>query len=163
MPEINSDISIRIRILNPQRKPLGGTVDIEFKPHDVGQTVNVKGADASKDIDVSGLQRTPQGLYQVTVTPTDVFKPTSQFVTVPASGFNTVDFIIDKGTGPENGPPNPVQYNIQGNLTFDHGLPAAGITVRLYGVGFGGNDAKLGEVKTDAQGKYSVPYSPAKG
>ena len=159
MPEINADICIRIRVLNPQRQPLGGTVDIEFKPQDVGQTVNVKGADASKDIDVSGLQRTPQGLYQVTVTPTDVFKPTPQFITIPASGFNTVEFTIDKGTGPQPGPINSGPYNVQGNLVFDHGLPAAGVTVRVYNIGFGGKDAKLGEVKTDAQGKYSIPYS----
>ena len=71
-------------------------MDIEFQPHDSGETLKVKGADASQDIDVRGLQRTPRGLYQVTVIPTDVFKPTSQFATIPASGFNTVEFIIRK-------------------------------------------------------------------
>jgi hypothetical protein len=35
-------------------------------------------------------------VYEVTVTPTDVFSPVSQFATVPASGFNTVVFTIDK-------------------------------------------------------------------
>src|SRR5215468_9036251 len=98
MPEIKNDITLRIRILNPQRQPRGGTVDIEFKPQDGGQTMNVRGVDASKDIDVSELRRTPRGLYQVTVIPKDVFKPTSQFVTIPASGFNMVEFVIDKGT-----------------------------------------------------------------
>ena len=57
--------------------------------------MKVKAADASKDIDVLGLQRYPQvQLYEVTVTPTDVFKPTSQFVKIPPSGFNTVEFVI---------------------------------------------------------------------
>jgi hypothetical protein len=90
------DICLRIRALNPKREPLGGTVDIEFRPVEVGPFVKVEKVDASKDIDVSGLQRTPQGLYEVTVIPNDVFKPTGQFVTVPASGFATVEFIIDK-------------------------------------------------------------------
>ena len=93
----DSDICIRLRVLNPQRQPLGGTVDIEFQPQDAGRTSKVSGVDASKDIDVKGLQRFPQvHVYQVTVTPTDVFKPTSQFLTIPASGFHTVEFVIDK-------------------------------------------------------------------
>ena len=75
----------------------GGTVDLEFRPQEGGETKNVKGVDASKDIKVSGLQRTPRGIYKVTVTPTDVFKPTAQFVTIPASGFDTVEFIVDRG------------------------------------------------------------------
>ena len=33
---------------------------------------------------------------QVTVTPTDVFTPSSQFVTIPASGFATAVFVIGK-------------------------------------------------------------------
>ena len=95
MSETGTDIALRIRVLNPQRQALGGSVDLEFTPQVSGATLNVKSADASKDIDVSGLQRAPHGLYQVTVTPSDVFKPSSQFVNVPASGFNTVEFVID--------------------------------------------------------------------
>ncbi len=90
------DVCIRIRVLDRQRNPLGGTVDIEFKPQESGETMDVRHVDASKDIDVRGLQRTPRGLYLVTVTPTDVFRPVGQFVTIPASGFNTVEFVIDK-------------------------------------------------------------------
>ncbi|MEI9971368.1 MAG: hypothetical protein WDO73_04530 [Ignavibacteriota bacterium] len=66
----DGDICLRVRVLNPQRKPLGGTVDIEFRPQEVGPVVQVERADAGTDIDVTGLQRTPIGLYQVTVTPT---------------------------------------------------------------------------------------------
>jgi hypothetical protein len=107
MPEIESDVCLRIRVLNQQRQPLGGTVDIQFAPQTVGQALNVKAADASKDIDISGLQRTPQGLYQVTVTPTSVFRPSSQFVNIPASGFNTVEFVIASAGGTQKGPPPP--------------------------------------------------------
>jgi hypothetical protein len=94
-PEEGDGICIRIRVLNKLRQPRGGTVDIEFQPQSGGETVKVKAVDASKDIDVHGLQRFPQvQLYEVTVTPTDVFKPTSQFVKIPPSGFNTVEFVI---------------------------------------------------------------------
>ncbi|BFU91261.1 MAG: hypothetical protein NTAFB01_24480 [Nitrospira sp.] len=54
-------------------------------------------------------------------------------------------------------PPN----TLHGNLIFDHGFPAAGVTVRLYNIGFGGQDTKLGEVNSDAQGAYSFSYWPA--
>ena len=94
----NTDICIRITLVNPQGQPLGGKVDLEFKPQTVGDVVKVSEADASKEIDVSGLQRTPQGLYQLTVTPTDVFKPVSQFVTIPASGALAVTITVDKGS-----------------------------------------------------------------
>src|SRR5574338_534217 len=53
-------------------------------------------------------------------------------------------------------PPN----TLHGNLVFDNGLPAAGITVRLYDIGFGGQATKLGEVTSDAQGTYSFSYRP---
>jgi hypothetical protein len=91
------EICIRLKIQNPKGQPLGGAVNIEFHPQSGGQSTKVSGVDASKDIDVKGLQRFPQvSVYQVTVTPTNVFKPTSQFLTIPASGFNTVTFIVDK-------------------------------------------------------------------
>jgi hypothetical protein len=94
----DSDVCIRLRVLKPGGQPLGGTVDVEFQPQGQGETTKVRGVDASKDIDVKGLQRFPQvSVYEVTVTPTNVFKPTSQFVTIPASGFNTVEFVIDEG------------------------------------------------------------------
>lgn len=54
--------------------------------------------------------------------------------------------------------------SIQGSLIFDYGLPAAGVTVRLYDVGFAGRDAKLGETKGDVLGNYTISYqSPPAG
>src|SRR5260370_18309005 len=55
------------------------------------------------------------------------------------------------------------QYNIQGNLVLDNGLQAAGIPTLLYGIGFGGKDTRLGETKSDAQGKYSITYAVPAG
>jgi hypothetical protein len=92
----DAGICIQIRVLNPQGGRLGGRVDLTFEPQEGGETREMKDADASKDINVSDLQRTPQGIYAVTVTPTDVFTPTAQFVTIPASGFERVDVIVDK-------------------------------------------------------------------
>ena len=95
-PEEADGICIQIRVLNRLHQPRGGTVDIEFEPQDAGETVKIKAADATKEIDVLGLQRYPQiQLYKVTVTPTDVFKPTSKFLKIPPSGFDTVEFVID--------------------------------------------------------------------
>ena len=67
---------------------------------------------------------------------------------------------IDKATPPVS---QPGQYSLQGNLVLDNELPAAGITARLYTVGFGGQDAKLGEAKSDTQSNYSFSYSPQTG
>ena len=151
----NVDISVRIEVLNSQRQFLGGTVDIVLTPQVPGQTVNVTAADASKDIDVGGLIRSVP--YQVTVTPVNVPKPAPQTVDIPPTGFNTVQFVVDV---PIVG---PGQYTLKGNLVFDYGLPAAGITVRLYSVGFGGKDVMLGAVQSDAQGNYLIAYSLAPG
>jgi peptidoglycan hydrolase-like protein with peptidoglycan-binding domain len=61
------------------------------------------------------------------------------------------------------GPSAPV-YTLNGYLVFDNGLPAAEISTRLYTIGFGGQDALLGETTTDTAGNYSISYRlPAPG
>lgn len=52
------------------------------------------------------------------------------------------------------------QHRVEGRIFFDHGLPAGGVSVRLYNRGFGGADMRLGEIMTDAQGGYVLPYGP---
>src|SRR5262249_55413831 len=47
---------------------------------------------------------------------------------------------------------------LSGDLVFDYGLPAANIIVRAYNMGFAGQEVRLCETKTDAQGRYSVTY-----
>src|SRR5215472_7725479 len=98
MPDTNGDICIRITLINPQGQALGGTANLELKPQRGGNATTVKGADASKAIDVSGLDRTPPGLYQLTVTPGGAFKQVSQSVTVPASGIGTVRITMEAAT-----------------------------------------------------------------
>jgi hypothetical protein len=55
------------------------------------------------------------------------------------------------------------QSQVGGQLVMDYGLPANGITVRLYSIGYGGVATKLAEAKTDANGVYSLSYTPSAG
>ncbi len=160
MANTNADICIRLRILDTQRKPLGGTVDLEFQPQDSGETRTITGVAASKDIDVRGLRRTPQGLYQVTVTPTDVFKPASLFVNIPASGFNTVEIVIDKGSsGTPVPPPTGNGYRVYGTVRDALQRPMAGVTVQVSDKDIR-TEQPLGQpATTDASGAYQVTYS----
>ena len=93
----DKDISLKITILQQDGTPYPGTVDIEFQHQTLADRYELHSADGSKAINVAGLHRAPQGLYKVTVTSTAFFAPTSQFVTVPASGFATVTFKLEHG------------------------------------------------------------------
>ncbi len=151
----NPDICIRLRVLNPQRQFLEGTVDLEFKQVSSGQTMVVAGADASKEIDVRGLQRSPQGLYQVTVIPTDTAQPVSQFVNVPPRGFATVEIVIDKRGGTQNGD----GYRVTGTVRDKLQRPLPGVVVRVTDKDIR-SEQPLGQaVVTDASGAYQVSYT----
>jgi peptidoglycan hydrolase-like protein with peptidoglycan-binding domain len=50
------------------------------------------------------------------------------------------------------------QYKVKGHILLENGLPAQELTIRVYNRGFGGVDTPLGEVKTDDQGFYTLPY-----
>jgi hypothetical protein len=156
--DANNDICIRLRILNPDRQPLGGMVDLEFKPRNTDQAMIVKAAPASKEIDVRGLRRTPVGLYQLTVIPTDVFKPVSQFVNIPASSFNTLEIVIDKGPVGKPGPPAD-SYKVCGVVRDQFQRPMAGAVVKVSDKDIR-NEQPLGRpATTDASGTYQVVYS----
>ena len=158
MPDTTASICIRVTLLNSQGQPLGGTVKLDFKPQSGGAPVSLKG-DASKDIDVSGLQRGPQGAYQLTVTAGSAFQPVSQTVSIPPEGFATVRIVVPaKATDVTN--TQSSSNTLRGSLVFDHGQLAAGVAARLYNVGFGGKDQLLAETKTNAQGEYSFAYNP---
>jgi len=156
MPDNASDICLRIRVLNPQGQRVSGTADIELKPRLAGQAVSMKGNDISQDIDVGGLLRGPRGVYEVSVTAAGVVKPPTKAVTIPTTGYDTVEFVIEASVV-------LVQYVLKGSLVFDNGLAAAGIVTRLYNIGFAGQDTKLGEVTSDGAGNYSISYALAKG
>src|SRR5579871_6453564 len=50
------------------------------------------------------------------------------------------------------------QHSVQGNLLSESGLPATGITIRLYNVGFAGQDTKVAETQSDSLGNYTFAY-----
>jgi peptidoglycan hydrolase-like protein with peptidoglycan-binding domain len=66
-------------------------------------------------------------------------------------------------TSVTTGPPPVSQGVVQGSLVFDNGLPASGITVRLYTIGFAGQNTKTGETKSDGQGNYSLTWATRGG
>ncbi|MBD2254377.1 neuraminidase-like domain-containing protein [Nostoc parmelioides] len=49
-------------------------------------------------------------------------------------------------------------HRVEGRILFEHGLPADGVTLKLYNRGFGGKEELLREVKTDSQGIYALAY-----
>lgn len=162
MSKPDADTSIRLRILNPQRKPLGGTVDLEFRRQSTGEPVTVKKADASKDIDVRGLRRAPQGFYQLTVTPTDVFKPVSQFVNIPPRGFNTLEIVIDKGTA-DTPAPSAAEggYSVFGTVRDEFQRPMPGVTVKAADKDIRSEQPLGKPATTDASGAYHIAYAEA--
>jgi hypothetical protein len=160
--ETDNGTCIRLRIVNPQRQPLGGTVDLEFKRRNVGPGLTVKRADASRDIDVRGLLRAPYGRYRVIVTPTDVFKPVSQFVNIPASGFNTLEIVIDKGAAEKPAAPAGIAgFKVFGRVRDQFQRPMQYVTVKAYDKDIR-SDQPLGHpAVTDASGAYQIDYSQA--
>ena len=58
------------------------------------------------------------------------------------------------------GPP-PSERRVEGLVVSEYGAPATGAVVRLYHRGFGGGETKLGEVTTNAEGTYVLPYTTA--
>jgi hypothetical protein len=89
------DVGLQLNVVTADDVPFQGIVDIECKHQTLSDRRNFRNVDASHTIAIRGLMRAPQGLYEVTVTPTAVFKPVSQFVNIPASGSVTAEFRVD--------------------------------------------------------------------
>jgi hypothetical protein len=89
------DVGLQLNVVTADGAPFRGTVDIECKHQTLSDRRNFRNVDASQTIAIRGLMRAPEGLYEVTVTPTAVFKPVSQFVNIPASGSITTEFRVD--------------------------------------------------------------------
>jgi peptidoglycan hydrolase-like protein with peptidoglycan-binding domain len=52
------------------------------------------------------------------------------------------------------------QSSMSGQIAMEYGLAANAVTVRVYSIGYGGAATKLAEAKTDANGVYSLAYTP---
>jgi hypothetical protein len=91
-PSGKGDVGLKINVRAANGGPFVGIVDIDCKHQSLSDHRVVQKVDASHTLAIAGLKRTPQGLYQITVIPDATFRPVSQFVIVPASGFVTTEF-----------------------------------------------------------------------
>ena len=94
-PGGDGDVCLEINVKTKGGGAFVGTVNVDCQHQTLSDHQEFRNLDASKAIAIKGLMRAPQGLYQVTVTPTSVFRPVSQFVNVPASGSTAVEFIVE--------------------------------------------------------------------
>src|SRR5262245_41005750 len=88
--------TIRIRVLNSQRQPLGGVVDVEVRGKETDAIIATKRADAAHDIEIHILNL--RGEYRVNVIPADGMLTKSQVVGIPPSGLVTLEFVFDRPT-----------------------------------------------------------------
>ena len=152
MSEINADIVLRIKVLNAQGKPLGGKVDITAAHANLASPSYIQGADASGEIDVRGLARNVQGPYQITVAQSGTNLTQTQNIAVPAQGAAAAEFTL---IGIES---SASAATAAGTLVLADGTAAAGITTRLYSIGYGGAATLLGQATSTSTGGWSISY-----
>ena len=150
MSEINADVVLRIKVLNAQGQPLGGKVDITAAHADLASPSYIHDADASGEIDVRGLARNVEGPYQVTVAQSGTNLAQTQSIAVPAQGAAAGEFTLIVIEGPP--------ATAAGTLVLDDGTAAAGLTTRLYSVGYGGVATLLGQSTSTPTGSWSISY-----
>jgi len=154
------DITLKILVLDAPGHFRGGTVDVEFKHRTVSDHGRHRGLDASREINIAGLRRAPTGDYQITVIPTDVFKPQSQFVNIPASGFATMTVTIERTPIPDPQPPQPdPNFVVKGTVRSASGTSSTNRLVRAIHQQAAGDVVLLGKGTTDDQGNYLIRYS----
>lgn len=83
MAQPTLDISLRLAVLNARGEHLGGTIDLSLKPLGGGDPRVIRGADASKDIDIGGLPRTPNARYEITIMPTGSTSGAKEMADIP--------------------------------------------------------------------------------
>jgi len=93
-PPKNGNIGLEINVRRADGSLFQGTVDVDCQHQTLSDHRVFRSLDGSKTIAIRGLKRSPEGLYQVTVTPTAKFEPVSQFLNIPPSGFVTAEFVI---------------------------------------------------------------------
>src|ERR1700687_1470120 len=154
----DDELRFTLRVLNAKRKPLGGLVDIRIEGEASGASMVFEGRNASKAIEIHAPQSVPPGDYKIVVTTEDGSGTGSATVKIGPEGPYKFSVLVHR-SGIAS-----ITHTVQGTLIFDHGHPAAGVTVRLYAVGFGGQDQSLGETTSGAKGDYAFAYSaPGQG
>ena len=90
------DVCLQVIVRKSDGSAFTGSVDIECRHQTLNDRQVFRQMDASKPIQIGGLRRAPNGLYQVTVTPNAYWLPQAPFVNIPASKFTTVNVLIGK-------------------------------------------------------------------
>ncbi len=81
---------IRFELTDVFGNSIEESVTILFRHQELSERKIVKGADASKTIEVTGLRGSPRGLYRVRVEAPS-YLPVARFINVPASGARLVE------------------------------------------------------------------------
>ncbi len=94
------DVTLRLRIVNPDGSFFDKAVDIEVRHRTLESEPgkNFRRVVPKNVFLVKHLRRFPQSDYIVTVTPSGRFKPESQFVTIPAAGCASLRFVVQEKT-----------------------------------------------------------------
>lgn len=151
LDDVDDEQIFILRVLNVKREHLGGLVDILIESETNGAGVVFRGLDASQDIEIQTQERVPPGRYTITATSKDGTGCST--VQVGREGSYRFTIVVNQAGGGYGA------RSVKGTLMFDHGLPAAGVTVRLYSVGFAGQDLLLGETTAGADGGYAFSYT----
>jgi hypothetical protein len=159
MPE-KPDLGLKIRVVDPQGNFIGGTVDIECQHRTLSERTDKPGLSASGQIDIAGLRRAPTGDYQVTVTPSGRFDPQSQFVTIPASGSATMQFVFSEADrcGDQGGGASDHYHLLRGEIRGADARPLPGVIVQAFDKELR-SEHMLAGTTAGPDGRYELRYA----
>lgn len=90
------DVCLQVIVRKLDGSTFTGSVDIECRHQTLNDRQVFRQLDASQPIQICGLRRAPNVLYQVTVTPNAYWLPQAPFVNIPASTLATVNVVIGR-------------------------------------------------------------------
>ena len=86
------DLTLRLRFVDESGEPHEGPVDIDLRHNDQSTARVFKGrVNSGAQVDIDGLSRTPKGGYRLATTPDGHYDVQSEFITIPAEGFLTME------------------------------------------------------------------------
>ncbi len=110
---------LRLRLRDVFGDPIRESVTIQFFHQQLSEQKILKGVDASKTIEITGLRGAPNGLYRFFIDPPS-YLPVSQFLNVPASGSPLIEIPFpvdpDKVTGVKFPAFNKLPADVRGLL-----------------------------------------------
>jgi hypothetical protein len=158
-------IALKLRVLTHQGDFLGGTVDIELKHLKRSHRLEIRAADASREIVINGQPRLPKGDYQITVIPAFASAPETQVVSIPASSVVTVTVVSDhrREQKPKRNSALALNASVDNSFIVKgrvHGLDSSrlpNVTIQAFDRDLR-SEEKLGEVQIN-NGHYEIRYA----